>query len=574
MQELSSMHSSLTVFLLQIFVSTQNTLILPEVETFLQRFIIPAAIILITGIIDDRYELKSWIKLIAQIAAGAILYFEGVGITHIFVYQLPPVLSLIITVFWSVMIINAFNLIDGLDGIAAGLAAISSFLLAIWTLLCGNSNAMFLIQLIFCGCCLGFLRYNFSPAKIFMGDTGSMFLGLFFAYVSMQYSTKSITIAALLVPLAAVGLPMFDVMLAIWRRIFRKYVQKDPNSDIMKGDHDHLHHRILKQSGSTRKTAYIMYLLSLTISIFAMLGAFLESHIPALTFVLLLLALFVMIRYSNIELFDTLTSVATGFHRPHRNFVLTALHPLLDAIIVFVSFWISRIVCKNFLPDPASGLWILSHITPFILFLCFSGIYRTFWLRVGIIQYYKLIRLLIIAGITGYIINSLICIYGFDMNKSEMWKVGGFYIIFMLFTVALILSERFLIHYYESFGYRRLFISNQGKKSDLPKVLIYGGGIFARLYITSQYCDFKKERQNVKIIGIMDDDKALSKLNVYGFDVVGTVDDLQNIFDRYKFNIIVITCDADDNVLQKLKDFCQTNNVSLQNFICRTDDLI
>ena len=364
----------LTVFLLQIFVSAQNTLILPEVETFLQRFIIPAAIILITGIIDDRYELKSWIKLIAQIAAGAILYFEGVGITHIFVYQLPPVLSLIITVFWSVMIINAFNLIDGLDGIAAGLAAISSFLLAIWTLLCGNSNAMFLIQLIFCGCCLGFLRYNFSPAKIFMGDTGSMFLGLFFAYVSMQYSTKSITIAALLVPLAAVGLPMFDVMLAIWRRIFRKYVQKDPNSDIMKGDHDHLHHRILKQSGSTRKTAYIMYFLSLTISIFAMLGAFLESHIPALTFVLLLLALFVMIRYSNIELFDTLTSVATGFHRPHRNFVLTALHPLLDAIIVFVSFWISRIVCKNFLPDPASGLWILSWNAWYSVFVFFRNL--------------------------------------------------------------------------------------------------------------------------------------------------------------------------------------------------------
>lgn len=556
-------------FLLTVFLAHFNSVFNPGTADFLQKFLLPAGIILVTGVLDDRYELRSWVKLIAQIAAGAVMYFEGGGISHLFAFQLPAPLALIITVFWSIIIINAFNLIDGLDGVAAGLAAISSFLLAIWTLLTGDSTAMVVILLIFCGCCLGFLRYNFSPAKIFMGDTGSMFLGLFFAYMSMRYSSKAVTMTALLVPLAAIGVPVFDVMLAIWRRFWRRYVKKDSGSGIMQGDHDHLHHRILKETGTTRKAAYRIYCLSLIISGIAMLCTLWEASVPALFFLLLLLTFFVMIRCSSIELFDTLSSVAEGIRRPHRNVILTILHPLFDALIVIVSFYISRHICHNLLGASARKLLLLTNIAPFILFLCLSGIYRTFWLRVGIIQYYKLIRLLLIAGIVGYIGNSLICLYVFDVPRSEMWKVGGFYMVYGLLTLSLILAERFLIHYYESFGYRRLFIRNQGKNSMLPRVLIYGGGLLCRLYITGQFCGFKGNRQAVKIIGIMDDDRALRKLNVYGFEVMGSVHELEQIFSRRKFDIIVITCnDVDDEKMQALKKFCRENKVELQKFVC------
>ena len=564
----------IVLLLLCVFLKGYQYSLYENAWNFLWKFFPPAAIILALGMVDDRFELSSLLKLLVQIGVGTLIWFEGAGISHIFVYELPTAISLAVTVFWCVIIINAFNLIDGLDGIAAGLGAISSLLLAVWSLLAGSTDAMILILLTFCGSCLGFLRYNFSPARIFMGDTGSMFLGLFFAYVSMQYSTKSVTMTSLLIPLAAVGLPVFDVILAVWRRFFRKYIKKDQESSIMQGDHDHLHHRILRETGTTRKAACIMYGLSILLSLFASFCVFMESKIPALFFVLLLISLFVMIRYSSIELFDTLTSVAKGVQYPHRNFVLTAVHPLLDTGFVFAAFWICSNVCKNFLPDSSSPVWILSHVAPFILCLCFSGIYRTFWLRVGIRQYFKLTRLLFIAGVIGYIVTSIICVYQFGMSKSEMWKICGFDMIFTLLASSFILAERFLIHYYESFGFRRLFIHTQGKNAPLKRVLIYGGGMMCRIFLTRQFCGFNGNCPSVRIVGILDDNRALKKLNVYGFDVLGTTDNLEEIFKSRPFDVIMLTIEgADEEKVQLLRSFCRENNIELRKFGCSEEVL-
>jgi UDP-N-acetylmuramyl pentapeptide phosphotransferase/UDP-N-acetylglucosamine-1-phosphate transferase len=565
----------ITTFLLAVFLKNNNPAGFETAHDFICKFILPAGIILVTGVVDDRWELPSWLKLIFQIAAGVIIYFEGAGVQMIFSWQLPMPLALIITIGWSILIINAFNLIDGLDGIAAGLAAISSQLMAIWTLLIGTSAVTAIILLIFCGCCLGFLRYNFSPAKIFMGDTGSMFIGLFFAYMSMQYFSKSVTMTTLLVPLAAVGVPMFDVMLAIWRRVFRKYIHKIPGTSIMQGDHDHLHHRILKETGTTRKTAFVIYCIALLLLSFAILCTFMEANVPALFFVLMLLVIFVMIRYSGIELFDTLNSVARGIKYPHRNIILTIMHPLVDGVLIFGSFLITRIVCRNFLPAHSHIIWIISHVAPLVLTLCFSRIYRTFWLRVGIIQYYRLIRMLIIAGIGGYILNCIIYVYYFNMPQNKVWHISGFYIIFLLLSMALILAERFIIHYYESFGCRRLFIRNQGKDSTLQRVLIYGGGLRCRIYITSQFCGLSNSQSTSRIIGIIDDDAALKKLNVYGFDVLGSLSDLDEVYSRKQFDAIVVTLEeTTGEQLQILRDFCNRRNVELKAFRCNEADLL
>ena len=565
----------ITTFLLAVFLKSNNQAGFEVAYDFLRKFILPAGIILITGVIDDRWELPSWLKLIFQIAAGVIIYFEGAGVQMIFSWKLSMPLALIITVGWSILIIIAFNLIDGLDGIAAGLAVISSLLLALWTLLIGGSAVMAIILLIFCGCCLGFLRYNFAPAKIFMGDTGSMFIGLFFAYMSMQYASKSVTMTTLLVPLAAVGVPMFDVMLAIWRRVFRKYIHKIPGTSIMQGDHDHLHHRILKETGTTRKTAVVIYCIALLLLSFAILSTFMEANVPALFFVLMLLVIFVMIRYSGIELFDTLNSVAKGIKYPHRNIVLTIIHPLVDGVLIFGSFLITRVVCKNFLPSQGNIIWIISHVSPLVLTLCFSRIYRTFWLRVGIIQYYRMIRMLIIAGIGGYILNCILYVYYFDMPQNNAWHISGFYMIFLLLAMALILAERFIIHYYESFGCRRLFIRNQGKNSTLKRVLIYGGGLRCRIYITSQFCGLSNSQCTSKIIGIIDDDAALKKLNVYGFDVLGSVAELDEIYAARPFDSIVVTfAEVTEGQLQTLRDFCKCHKVELKAFSCNEVDML
>lgn len=534
---------------------------------FLHNFFGAAGIIFVVGLLDDRYELRSIVKLLAQIAVGVLIYWSGGGISVILDHELSAPLALGLTVFWCVMIINAFNLIDGVDGVAAGLAVISSFLLAIWTLLSGGSAAMVLILLIFCASCLGFLRFNFSPARIFMGDTGSMFLGLFFAYISMQYSTKSVTVASLLIPLTAIGVPMFDVFLAVWRRFFRRYIYKISGSKVMDGDHDHLHHRILKETGTARKTAYMIYCLSLCLSLLAMAWVFLEASLPTLGFVLFLAMFFVMIRYSSIELYDTLTFVVKGFQRPHKSIILTALHPVCDCCLCFLAFLICRNSFAFLLPDAENPWWFLFHISPFVIILCFSGIYRTFWLRAGIIQYYKLARLLCIAGIAGYILNSLICVYVFKLPSSMLWQYSAFYISYVILMAAAISGERFLLRYYESFGYRRLFIRNQGKYSNLKRTVIYGGGLGCRMYIYQLYCGRRSE--NVNIVGIIDDNPALGHLNVYGFNVLGTLRRLDAIYQQTPFEEIIITCnDIGNGKIRRLREFQKKYNVRLVTFVC------
>lgn len=561
-----------TVFLLSVTYRESNPALYNETMEFLRHFFLPAAILFVVGLLDDRYELRSIVKLLAQIAVGVLLFRSGGGISDILGYQLSTPLALAVTVFWCVMIINAFNLIDGVDGVAAGLAASSAFLLAVWILLTSGQPAMTLILLIFCASSLGFLRFNFSPARIFMGDTGSMFIGLFFACISMTCSAKSVTLTSLLVPLAAIGVPMFDVCLAVLRRFCRRYIYKTADSKVMEGDRDHLHHRILNETGTARKTAYVMYCISIGISLLAMASAFFESSFPTLIFVLFLIIFFVMIRYSSIELCDTLTHVVKGVARPHRNFILTALHPFLDTCACFVAFGICEYFFGNFLPDRVKPWWLLMHVAPFVVIFCFSGIYRTFWLRAGIIQYYKLARLLLFAGIVGYILNCILYIYILKYPTAQLGSFSVFYVSYVLWAVVGIAGERFLLRYYESFGYRRLTLRNRGRNSEVERVIVYGGGFLCRMYVYRLYCG--RRGGNVNIIGVIDDNPALNRLNVYGFNVLGSLDSLESIYSKTPFDAVVVTCrELSGEKLQALLEFQKKYNVRIVRFSYSLDDL-
>ena len=540
-----------------------------ELHRFFKTFFFPALLILILGIFDDKFELKNIIKLLGQILAGLWLFFQDCGITHIMTFQLPNYVGLPLTVIWCVLIINAFNLIDGLDGIAAGLASISSFLLSIWIMISGGSPMMASFLMIFCGACMGFLRYNFAPAKIFMGDTGSMFIGLFFAYFSLEYSAKAVTFTSLLVPLIAMGVPMFDVCLAVWRRVLRRYIKKDPNSSIMQGDHDHLHHRIQKETGQQHKTAYIIYGISALLSVATMVSVFFDSKMPALIFVVFLIIIFTFIRYAHIELYDTMESMLSGIKTPHRNFVFTAIHPIIDSVLALCAFLFCQHFFTSLKPPHTLYGWFLIFVAPFTVTLCLSGIYRTFWMRAGIRRYFQLTVFLIIAGCIGFVLNYVIMIVLLKNPENSFGDFCGFYLVFFLCAVALIMLERFLLHYLESFGFRHLYELNHGKNQNTPKTLIYGGGLFCRLYLSYLYSGFATKHEDKFVVGICDDNEALQGLNVYGFFVLGNTSQIEKIYKKKKFNEIIITVkDLDEDKKKILTDFANTNGIKITQFIC------
>lgn len=241
-------------------------LFLPLDKTLIS-IIIGGSIILVSGIIDDSKDLSPKMKLAFQIVASLVLISGNVKIdfiTNPFSKGDPLLylkgLSIPITIFWIVGITNTLNLIDGLDGLASGVAMIASLSLV---LVAYNANDfldgpyinIMTISSIIAGACLGFLPFNFSPAKIFMGDTGALFLGFMLSAIAIEGVMKSVATIAIVVPIIVLGLPIFDTTFAIFRRLLN-------GKSVMEADKGHLHHKLLQRGLSQRQTVVILYLIS------------------------------------------------------------------------------------------------------------------------------------------------------------------------------------------------------------------------------------------------------------------------------------------------------------------------
>ena len=222
--------------------------------------LVGGGLIFLLGIADDLKPLPAKFKLLIQIAAAAVAVYLGVRIEVLSnpfggMIILPMWLAWSVTIFWLVGITNTINLIDGLDGLAGGvslIAASTTALIAIQT----RQPALALLSLALVGATIGFLRYNWNPAKIFMGDSGSLFLGFTLAAISVIGLLKVAATAALLVPVLILGVPIFDTAFAIVRRA----LQRRP---IFSPDRGHLHHRLLGLGFSQRRAVLIIYAICL-----------------------------------------------------------------------------------------------------------------------------------------------------------------------------------------------------------------------------------------------------------------------------------------------------------------------
>ena len=216
--------------------------------------------IFLVGVYDDLKTISAKAKLACQIISGLIVFATGTKIAYLHIpftgsdyFYFPPVLMGIITVIWIVAITNTINLIDGLDGLAAGTSLIASMCIAYSAFISGNALTAMILMAV-AGATLGFLPHNFNPAKIFMGDAGSLFLGFMLASISIE-TMKGTTLIVMIVPLIALGLPVFDTVFAIIRRL----VNKRP---IMEADKGHLHHRIMARGMGQKRTVILLYAIS------------------------------------------------------------------------------------------------------------------------------------------------------------------------------------------------------------------------------------------------------------------------------------------------------------------------
>ncbi|MDI3547307.1 MAG: UDP-GlcNAc:undecaprenyl-phosphate/decaprenyl-phosphate GlcNAc-phosphate transferase [Halanaerobiales bacterium] len=250
----------------------------------LTGIILGGTFILLVGILDDLYELSPRMKLCGQIIAACILILFGIkvefitnpfgGMIYLGYWGIP------LTILWTVGITNTLNLVDGLDGLAAGVSAIAALTLFFVGLQEGQVIAA-IIAIALAGSSLGFLKFNFNPAEIFMGDTGAMFSGFILAAVSVAGALKSAAAVTLVVPFLALGFPIFDTIFAIVRRLYN-------GKPIGEADHGHIHHRLLALGMNQRQAVLSVYGISLGLGLMALIinGSRLQEALVLLTLVI------------------------------------------------------------------------------------------------------------------------------------------------------------------------------------------------------------------------------------------------------------------------------------------------
>lgn len=283
---------------LAIFLSFMITMAIffKHVDNNVRGLIFGSIIIVICGIWDDIKQISYKKKLFFQIIASIVLVLNNVNINYISMFGGKDCIyigyiGIPLTMLWVIGVTNAINLIDGLDGLACGLSVISSLFIFIISFNNGDVVTSVLI-LIIAGASLGFLPYNFSPAKTFMGDTGSLFLGFFLAALSIQGTVKSATTIILIIPILIIGIPIYDTLSIMIRR-------KVEGKSIMSPDREHFHHRLLEIGFSEKQVVLLIYLINIILGTCAI--SLINVDIPKTIFVsIIFIATIICITLENV----------------------------------------------------------------------------------------------------------------------------------------------------------------------------------------------------------------------------------------------------------------------------------
>lgn len=517
------------------------------------------------GFVDDMISLKPRLKLLGQVVIAVLVWaWAGLGF-HGLWPSLPVWADCLLTVFWVVGAVNAFNLIDGLDGLATGLALIATVGMAGGLFFVSNPQTT-IFYFAFAGGLLGFLRYNYHPASVFLGDCGSMFLGFVVCTLPLISQVPNSFLVSVGVPLLAMGVPIFDTALAILRRSIRHLLRHGnaPEGQVMTADSDHLHHRILRSVGlNQRKAAWLLYLGALVCIAIGLVAMSLKSKAGGLWLGALAVAAVVIFKDATIELFDAgklLNEVAHTENRASRRRLAVWTLPfyvIIDLLVlttVFLlcacafGFSIDMHLFRSFLPV---------RVVSVFGFLVFFNVYRTVWSRALGSNYVRLL----LACVFGSIAGSVFIYYWPTMTAPHLGAVTLAYAMFSavaLFTVRILRSIVRDVFY-------AIDCSRLKARKDVSRILVYGAGL--------RYQAFRRElvrttsANDRMIVGILDDDIYLKGRYIGGIRILGTIQDAPDIINRMNVDAVVIACIPSERKLELIKRILAPTGVKISRFL-------
>lgn len=519
------------------------------------------------GFVDDCFGMKPKVKLLGQIAVAVLTWWWGDLGFHRLWPSLPAALDCFMTVFWIVGAVNAFNLIDGLDGLASGLAFIATLGMA-GALFLAHSPASSLYYFAFAGGLLGFLRYNYNPASIFLGDCGSMFIGYTIAFLPLVSQAENSFLVSIGVPLLAMGVPVFDTFLAIVRRSLRHLIRRRDssetgNGEVMTADADHVHHRILRSVGlNQRKAAWILYVVAILLVLFGLSGVVFKSRAAGLWLLGFLFAAVVVVKdMARIEIFDfgrLINSVARDDSVVPRRlksrlsvpFYLVADIALLIAVF-FVCAWALKINVGRIMLRVGMPIRVISIFIPLVLFRT----YQTVWSRAMSSNYARLLFACIVGGIVGSAAIYYSPAYNYQLKAmTVMYPLVSFIALSLLRNLRTIIRDSFY----------NLDCSRLLKSGSASRVLVYGSGLRYRAF-RRELVRTASENDRI-IVGIVDDNLLLRGQYIGGVKIYGSINMLKSIIEKTKADALVIACDLSQERLNIVSRKLALTNLKVSRF--------
>jgi len=521
-----------------------------------------AGLVFVAGVWDDLRPLPAWVKLLFQAAAASVATSFTGPIEHVSILGDASidlgVLAIPLTLLWIIGVTNAFNLIDGLDGLAAGLASIAAGTSAAIFLLRGDvQDAMLLIALL--GALLGFLRYNFAPAQIFLGDSGSLVVGYILAVTALSGSQKEATTLAVVTPLLIFGLPILDTLLSIVRRfigglrLVRSYKPSFKATIhaaklLFQADRGHIHHRLIALGLLHRHAVLLLYAMSLGLSLLALLTVVTHYRHAGLLLLWVGLATYIGLRKLGYEEVAFLRTDNLLRWYEQLSFNRLFFLGFLDTAIIAVAFWGSFLLKYERQWTIGLGEWYL-NVFPLVLVIqlfvfTLFGLYKGVWRAATIADLIPVVLAVSAGAALSYTITQF---------SGPPHGTLAFFGIDLLFLGALMAGSRSV--------YRILDWMRYCERRAHADTLIYGAGRGGQLVLREL---LHNPSLGLRPIGFLDDAPHLQGRWVNRVPVLGSVQDFETILRGHPVSTLSVSSEnIDTSRLQQALRLCKQRGVSV-----------
>ncbi len=508
-----------------------------------------STILFLVGLIDDIMHIKPYQKLIGQLIGVAIV----VGFGLVLPWTDSEILNIGITAFWLVGITNAINLLDNMDGLAAGISAIAAFALAIGFSAGGQTNEMLLIS-VFVGALVGFLAFNFNPASIFMGDCGSMFVGFFLSssvLLTQSGGRSRSVVSVLAVPALILIVPIFDTtFVTVLRKVWGRKASE--------GGRDHTSHRLVALGLSERNAVLMLYALAIAAGALSLLVNRLEATQSIALIAVFIVALTIIGVYlSKVKVYKEQEEALALQNKAVFGFLLNLSHKrrifevILDAVLISLAYYASYVFIFGSFEESETWSLFIKSLPILIVSQLFAfllvGVYRGIWRYTSVQDFVTFAKAVALGSILS--ILSLLLLFRFQYFSRTVFVVNA--VVLFLALAGSRITFRLL---------RQLLpspISKEGRK-----VLIYGAGDGGEMVLRELK---NNPNWDYAPVGFVDDDPLKQDKVIHGLRVFGGNGSLEDICRGNDIEEILISFrNIDSQRLNELKEICEDTEVSLK----------